>query len=108
CNLNHYFTPPAERAKQYMDDGQVGEIVYCLCKMGFQGGEPETYRAPGSRKVKDFPYFHLKAFLTHPLSVMRHFCGDVSHVQAFLNRPGFRRSAGEVMLSTASVHLKFE
>jgi predicted dehydrogenase len=107
CNLNHYFTPPAERARRYMDEGRVGELVFCLCKMGFQGGEPENYKAPGSRKVKDFPYFHLKAFLSHPLSVMRYFCGDVTHVQAFLNRPGFRRSAGDSLLSTASVHLKF-
>ena len=107
CNLNHYFTPPAERAKQYMTDGEVGELVYCLCKMGFQGGDPGQYTAPGSLKVKDYPYFHLKAFLSHPLSVMRHFCGEVTHVQAFLNRPGFRRTAGDLLLSTASVHLKF-
>jgi predicted dehydrogenase len=107
CNLNHFFSPPAERAKQYLEDGAVGELVYCLAKMGFQGGEPEHYRAPASPKVKGFPYFHLKAFLSHPLSVMRHFCGDVTHVQAFLNRPGFRRSAGDVMLTTASIHLRF-
>jgi predicted dehydrogenase len=107
CNLNHYFTPTAERAKQYMDDGEIGELVYCLTKMGFQGGEPEQYRASAASTVKGFPYFHLKAFLSHPLSVMRYFCGDVTHVQAFLNRPGFRRRAGDVMLSTASIHVRF-
>jgi predicted dehydrogenase len=107
CNLNHYFTEPATRAKQYMDDGQVGELVYCLTKMGFQGGEPESYKAPGSPKVQGFPYFHMKAFLSHPFSVMRHFCGDITHVQAFLNRPGFRRQAGDVMLTTASIHCRF-
>ncbi len=108
CNLNHYFTPVAERAKQYQNEGQVGELVYCLTKMGFQGGEPAgPYGAPGAVKVKDFPYFHLKAFLSHPLSVMRYFCGEVTHVQAFLNRPGFRRTAGDLLLSTASVHLKY-
>ncbi|MBV9467687.1 MAG: hypothetical protein JOZ57_00405, partial [Abitibacteriaceae bacterium] len=37
----------------------------------------------------------------------RHFCGDVMQVQAFLNRPGFRRAAGDTMLTTASVHLRF-
>src|SRR5579872_5272142 len=86
CNLNHFFTPPAERAQEYINEGQVGELVYCLAKMGFQGGEIANYKAPGSPKVANFPYFHLKAFLTHPLSVMRHFCGDVTHVQAFLSR----------------------
>ncbi len=42
CNLNHYFTPTAARAKKYMDDGLIGEAVYLLFKMGFDGGE-ETY-----------------------------------------------------------------
>lgn len=107
CNLNHYFTPPAERARQYLDDGEMGELVYCLMKMGFQGGEPENYRASNSAKIKALPYFHLKAFMSHPFSVMRHFCGDITHVQAFLNRPGFRRAAGDVMLSTASIHVRF-
>ena len=107
CNLNHFFTPPAERAKQYMNDGEIGEQVFCLAKMGFQGGEIEGYQAPGDIRVKDFPYFHLKAFLTHPFSVMRHFCGDITHVQAFLSRPGFRQSAGDHLLSTASIHVKF-
>src|SRR5204862_3051192 len=27
CNLNHYFTPPAEKAKQYMDEGRIGELI---------------------------------------------------------------------------------
>ena len=39
CNLNHYFTPPAEQAKKYIDEGHIGEQVYCLHKMGFAGGE---------------------------------------------------------------------
>ncbi len=106
CNLNHYFTPPAERAKQYMDEGQVGELVYCLHKMGFSAGE-ETYSPTTSSRFKNFPYAHLKAFLSHPFSVMRHFCGDITHVQAFVNRPGVRRRAGDVMLSTVSIHVRF-
>jgi len=106
CNLNHYFTPPAEKAKQYMESGQIGELVYCLHKMGFSAGE-ETYSPTTSSRWKGFPYAHLKAFLSHPFSVMRHFCGDITHVQAFLNRPGFRRRVGDVMLSTVSVHVRF-
>ena len=108
CNLNHYFTPPAERARQYMDDGQVGEQLYCLHRMGFPGGE-ETYGgAAGSSRIRGFPYFHVKAFLSHPFSIMRHFCGDVSHVQAFLDKPSFRRKADDAMLSVNSIHLRFE
>jgi predicted dehydrogenase len=107
CDLNHFFTPPAEKARQYMDEGQIGELVYCLCKMGFQGGHVDGYQAPGSKKAKDFPWFHMKAFMSHPLSVMRHFCGEATHVQAFMNRPGFRRTAGDPLLSTCSIHLRY-
>lgn len=106
CNLNHYFTPPAERAKKYMQEGQIGELVYCLHKMGFSSGEM-NYKPSKSSRWWGLPYAHLKAFLSHPFSVMRYFCGDVTHVQAFLNRPGCRRSATDVMLSSCSIHVKF-
>ncbi len=106
CNLNHYFTPPAEKAKEYMDKGEVGEILYCLHKMGFSSGE-DAYSPTASSRFKGFPYAHLKAFMSHPFSVMRYFCGDVTHVQAFVNRPGFRRRASDVMLSTVSIHVRF-
>ena len=106
CNLNHFFTPPAGRAKQYMRDGEVGELVYCVHKIGFPGSEA-TYCPQDSPKIKGFPYFHMKAFLSHPFSVMRYFCGDVTHVQAFVGRPSFRKSAGDVMLSINSIHVKF-
>ncbi len=106
CNLNHYFTPPADRAKRYIRDGEVGELVYCLHKIGFPGSEA-TYSPQDSPKIKGFPYFHMKAFLSHPFSVMRYFCGDVTHVQAFVGRPSFRKSAGDVMLSINSIHAKF-
>lgn len=106
CNLNHYFTPPAEKAREYIDSGQIGELVYCLHKMGFSAGE-ETYRLNNSSRWRGFPYAHLKAFLSHPFSVMRWFCGDITHVQAFVNRPGFRRRVGDVMLSTVSIHVRF-
>ena len=49
----------------------------------------------------------MKAFLAHPFSVMRHFCGDVTHVQAFLSRPAFRVEADDPMLSVNSIHLQF-
>lgn len=106
CNLNHYFTPPAERAKQHMAEGQVGELIYCLHKMGFNGGEA-SYGPMKNPRWWGHPYAHFKAFLTHPFSVMRYFCGDITHVQAFANRPSFRRRAEDVMLSTVSIHVRF-
>ncbi len=106
-NLNHYFTEVAARAKQYIDEGQVGEQIYCLHKMGFNGGEPPNHSAPQGLRTKGMPYFHVKAFLAHPFSVMRYFCGDITHVQAFCSRPGFRKRAEELLLSTLSIHVRF-
>jgi predicted dehydrogenase len=105
-NLNHYFTPPAEKGKEYINNGQVGELVYCLHKMGFNGGEA-TYKPNKNSRWWGFPYAHLKAFLTHPFSVMRYFCGDITHVQAFVERPSFRKAAGDAMLSIASINVRF-
>lgn len=106
CNLNHYFTPPAEKAMEYMRQGKIGELVYCLHKMGFSAGEG-VYGPNKNSRWWGFPYAHFKAFLSHPFSVMRHFCGDITHVQAFVNRPWFRRKEQDVMLSTVSIHVRF-
>jgi len=105
CNLNHYFTPPAEKAKKYMDDGMIGETIHMLFKMGFNGGE-ETYGFNKSPRFNQ-PYAHMKAFLTHPFSVMRYFCGDIKDVQTFTTKPGFRKNKGDLLLSVNSVHVRF-
>ena len=107
CNLNHYFTPTAERAMQYMNEGEIGELIYCLHKIGFNGGEEGYHGAGAGTRLPGWPYAHLKAFLTHPFACMRYFCGDITHVQAFVERPGHRRRANDVMLSVASVHVHF-
>jgi predicted dehydrogenase len=106
CNLNHYFTPPAEKAREYMDQGKIGEVVYCLHKMGFAGGEM-TYAPSTAKRSVGFPYFHVKAFLSHPFSIMRFFCGDVTHIQAFMDRPSFRKHSGDLMVSVNSIHMRF-
>ncbi len=107
CNLNHYFTPPAELAKQRIQAGELGELRWCLMKMGFSGGEQGYHGPAQDPRYRDFPYFHAKAFLTHPFSVMRYLCGDMTHVQAFFGRPGFRQRAGDVLLSQTSIHTRF-
>jgi predicted dehydrogenase len=107
CNLNHYFTEPAAKAKAMMDAGRVGEQIFCLHRMGFVGGE-FTYGGPGENPNSvGFPYFHVKAFLAHPFSIMRFFCGDITHVQAFMSRPSCRKKAGDVMVSINSIHVRF-
>jgi predicted dehydrogenase len=107
CNLHHFFSEPAERARGYINDGGVGEPVYCMHKVGFNGGSA-TYAGANAPRWIERPYSHAKAFLTHPFSVMRHFCGNITHVQAFMDKPAVRRSSQDLMLSIQSIHVRFE
>lgn len=107
CNLNHYFTEPADQAATLVRDGKIGEQLACLLRMGFPGGESTYGGTTDAPNIAGFPYFHVKAFLAHPFSIMRHFCGDITHVQAFMNRPSFRRQAGDPMVSVNSIHVRF-
>jgi predicted dehydrogenase len=105
CNLNHYFTNTAERAGELIVGNKVGELGYCVRKVGFNGSE-KKYAGPGTPRWQT-PYSHVKAFCAHPFSVMRHFCGDILQVQAFMDRPGVRRTMQDPMLSINSIHVRF-
>ena len=106
CNHNHFFSQPADRMKQLIDSGEIGEQVYTIHKVGFNGSEA-GYGGPGSPRWQR-PYSHAKAFLTHPFSCMRYFSGDITHVQAFMDKPGVRRSKSDLMLSIQSIHCRFQ
>ena len=105
CNLNHYFTQTADRAGTLIKEKKIGELVYCIHKVGFNGSE-KKYTGPMSPRWQT-PYSHVKAFCAHPFSVMRYFCGDIMQVQAFMDRPGVRRTACDPMLSINSIHVRF-
>lgn len=105
CNLNHYFTDTAKRADELIAEGKIGEMINILFKVGFNGGEAAYSKNLTARFNQ--PYAHMKAFLTHPFSVMRHFCGDITHIQTFSTRPGFRKNNNDLLISVNSVHCKF-
>ena len=106
CNLNHYFSGPADKLRDYIKTGGIGEQVYSIHKVGFNGSSAGYGGSGGARWNR--PYSHTKAFLTHPFSVMRAFQGDITHVQAFMDKPGVRKSNEDLMLSIQSVHCKFQ
>ena len=106
CNLNHYFSLPADKLREYIKNGAIGEQVHSIHKVGFNGSSASYGGSGGARWNR--PYSHTKAFLTHPLSVMRAFQGDVTHVQAFMDKPGVRRENSDLMLSIQSLHLRFQ
>ena len=89
-----------------MKEGKIGEHVYCIHKVGFNGGDADYKKLDTGRWQR--PYSHVKAFLAHPFSVMRHFGGNITHIQAFMEKTGVRKSSEDIMLSINSVHVKFE
>ena len=106
CNLNHFFSEPADKLREYVKNNKIGEQVYSIHKVGFNGSSAAYGGSGGARWNR--PYSHTKAFLTHPFSVMREFSGDITHVQAFMDKPGVRKSNEDLMLSIQSVHVKFQ
>ncbi len=88
-NLNHRFTPAAEKARQLIDAGRLGTPLFINFSLWI-------------RNPKDSPWFHMRALHTHSIDVMRYFCGDVAHVHAFMIHAPGRQS-----WSTASVNMRF-
>ncbi len=89
-DLNHRFVPPAERAKKYIDDGELGELLFVNMALWIDNPNETS------------PYFHLRALHPHSIDVMRYLCGDVEKVQAFLTKPSYRK-----IWSNAQVNMLF-
>lgn len=89
-NLNHRFVPPAAKAKQWVNEGKLGDLL--LMNMTMWIGNPN----------ESSPWFHMRALHPHSLDIMRFFCGDVKRVHAFFNR-----APGRVCFSNVQVNLEF-
>ena len=90
CNLNHRFAPAAQRARDAIAAGEIGQILFVNMRLTIRNPNEET------------PYIHMRALHTHSLDVMRYLAGDIRRVQAFLTKAPGRR-----IWSTASVNLAF-
>jgi len=73
-NLNHRFTPAAEKAKEWVTAGRLGELNIINMTMWINNPNESS------------PWFHIRALHPHSLDVMRYFGGDVEKVQAFFKR----------------------
>ncbi|GGH75842.1 putative dehydrogenase [Pullulanibacillus pueri] len=90
-NLNHRFTPAAKKAKDWVNEGRLGQLHMINMRMWI------------NNPVESSPWFHLRALHPHSLDVMRYFCGDVKRVAAFM-----MKGEGREIWSNTQVLLEFE
>ncbi len=90
-NLNHRFTPAADRAKQLMADGALGEVLWVQMALWINNPNESS------------PWFHMRALHPHSIDVMRTFGGRIVRVQAFMHK-----GPGRTIWSNASVNVQFE
>ena len=97
-NLNHRFTPAALRAKEWVEQGRLGEINIINMTMWINNPNESS------------PWFHIRALHPHSLDVMRYYGGDVQKVQAFFKR-GLRKDGPDgrrVCWSNVQANLLFK
>jgi predicted dehydrogenase len=90
-DFNHRFTPAARQAEAWLREGLLGDLLFA--NMALWIGKP---------KDEASPYFHLKALNPHSVDMLRHFCGDITHVQCFA-----MKAPGRTLWSTASFNFRF-
>ncbi|MHB0874721.1 MAG: Gfo/Idh/MocA family protein [Anaerolineae bacterium] len=90
-DLNHRFTPAAQLAKQWQNEGRLGHLLFVNMSMWIMNPNESS------------PYFQIKALHPHTVDVMRHFCGDVEAVQCFATK-----APGRAIWSTAQFNMLFK
>lgn len=71
CNLNHRFTPAANKAKELMEAGKLGSLLFVNMRLTIQNPQEDT------------EWLHMRALHPHSIDVMRYFAVILS---------GFKRS----------------
>jgi predicted dehydrogenase len=91
-DFNHRFTPAAYAAKRWLDEGELGDLLFC--NMALWIGRF------GAFETKNY---HLKALNPHSVNMMSWLCGPIETVQCFA-----LAAPGRNLWSTASINMRFE
>ncbi len=94
-DLNHRFTPAAARAKDWVDQGRLGEINIINMTMWINNPRETS------------PWFHIRALHPHSIDVMRYFCGDIEKVSAFFKRGLDKDGNRRVCWSNMQLNMRF-
>lgn len=90
-DLNHRFTPAAYAARKWMEEGHVGDLLFCNMALWIgRSGPFETKN------------YHLKALNPHSVNLMTWLCGPIEAVQCFA-----LAAPGRDIWSTASINVRF-
>lgn len=89
-DLNHRFTKLTRIAKQWLNEGRIGHLLFMNMSMWIKNPRETS------------PWFQIKALHPHTVDVMRHFCGDIAAVQCFVTK-----APGRQIWSTAHFNFKF-
>ena len=90
CNLNHYFTPPAEKAREVHERRQDRRAGVLPAQDGLQRRRRDV-RPSGLQPREGLAVLPREGVPVAPFSVMRHFCGDITHVRRSRTGPAFAR-----------------
>lgn len=90
-DLNHRFTPAARLAKQWLNEGKLGHLLFINMSMWIMN------------PAETSPYYHIKSLHPHTVDVMRYFCGDIEAVQCFATK-----APGRTIWSTAQFNFRFK
>lgn len=89
-DLNHRFNPAHRLAKQWVEEGRLGHLLFINMAMWIMNPRESS------------PYFQLKALHPHTVDIMRYFCGDIEAVQCFATK-----APGRKIWSTAQFNMRF-
>ncbi len=89
-DLNHRFTPAAQLAKRWLDEGRIGHQLFMNMAMWIKN------------PTESSPWFQIKALHPHTVDIMRYFCGDIEAVQCFVTK-----APGRQIWSTAQFNMRF-
>jgi predicted dehydrogenase len=90
-DLNHRFTPAAERARSWIEEGRLGTLHMVNMRMWINNPSETS------------PWFHLRALHPHSFDVLRYFCGEIKRVGCFC-----MKGEGRKIWSNAQILLQFE
>ncbi len=90
-DFNHRFTPAAYAAHKWVEDGLLGDLLFCNMALWIgKFGEFETVN------------YHLKALNPHSVNMMMWYCGPIEAVQCFATK-----APGRNIWSSASINVQF-